>query len=406
MFSACSPTAPDVGSVASTDTTLGVDATSDSASSTAVETPPAVGSGQLIVTASDGTVSLVDPDTGAGVAVSEAPSNPIAVQPTPSPDGTVVIWSEVVEGETRAAVFEEGALRSIPVPTLPFFYLFSPDGTQVLALGNDLGGEGVAAMLIDLASDEAEIIDTGSPYFVDWSPASDRLVGHIDGARLAVVGTDGEHVGIDLDPALFQAPDWVNDGSVVAATIVESVTASRAALQTGAATLVTVDPGTGQSVALAPLASGVAFEVSPDGRSVAFIDGVEATGASLGTLSVVAIDGASDAVPIAGNVTTFEWSPDGGHLLFGAFDSVEGLILHTWDGESVTRYEGIVPSPRFVAEYLPFWSQYIRSVTQWAPDGSAFAYAAIDESGPGIWVHPLGGESERVADGDMVVWSP
>ena len=70
-------------------------------------------------------------------------------------------------------------------------------------------------------------------------------------------------------------------------------------------------------------------------------------------------------------------------------------------------------------QMLPFWEQYARgTATPWAPDGSAFAYAALDETDgcDAVFVQSVGrcpetgrpqlASPKRVCYGVMVTWSP
>ena len=69
----------------------------------------------------------------------------------------------------------------------------------------------------------------------------------------------------------------------------------------------------------------------------------------------------------------------------------------------------MVPTTIFASSYLPFWDQYSRSHTLWAPDGSAYAYSGQDDRGqPAIWVQSIGVDTgpNNVAGGDVVFWSP
>ena len=65
-----------------------------------------------------------------------------------------------------------------------------------------------------------------------------------------------------------------------------------------------------------------------------------------------------------------------------------------------------MPTETFVTQYLPFWAQYTRNLTQWSPDSSAFAYAAADGEEGEIRIQPLDGEVESVGAGEMVIWAP
>lgn len=363
--------------------------------------------GTLVVTDADGVVSRVDPLDGSSTAVSDAAAPGIGVQATPSHDGEVVVWTELEGAEPVVAVADGSGTERIPSPTPPFFYMFSPDDERLVALGNDPGGEGVALLVVDRTEPAVRQVDAGSPYFVAWSPTGDGLGAHIGGDSLVTVDPAGERVRIDATPGAFQAPEWTPDGRLLAVVAAEGATVGigPGTAQTSSSTLAYVDPDTGAAEPLAAVAGPTAFELGAEGR-VAMVDGVGGSGTMLGPL-VVVDDGTSESV--AEDVVAFEWSPDGSRLLYYTLDPDLGVAPHTWDGESVSDYPVFLPTAVFLNEYLPFWSQYTRTITQWAPDGSSFAYAAAGVE-PGessaIWVQPLDGERRETVPGEMVVWAP
>ena len=75
-------------------------------------------------------------------------------------------------------------------------------------------------------------------------------------------------------------------------------------------------------------------------------------------------------------------------------------------GTRTVRRRPFVPSPTFLRDYLPFFDQYAQTITPWAPDGSAFAYAGLHEGESGIWVQPLAGRRRLIGDGAFVTWTP
>src|SRR5690606_14854531 len=139
-------------------------------------------------------------------------------------------------------VHDETGTRQIDVPTLPFYYAFSVDGSTVAALGNDPAGRGVALLLMDLATDSAELVEVGQPYFVDWAPDGEALAVHIGSDVLGLVDGNGERTDLAVSPGLFSAPAWTEDGRIVAVLAPDQITASMAALQAPRFELALVDP--------------------------------------------------------------------------------------------------------------------------------------------------------------------
>jgi WD40 repeat protein len=158
--------------------------------------------------------------------------------------------------------------------------------------------------------------------------------------------------------------------------------------------------------------AGVAtFELSPDGSQIAHSVTLDRNTFNFGPLVVTDLESGEETTVSQSPVLAFLWSPTGDALLYLGS---EGGIDHptfrwaVWDGTSSTEYAGVVPTSAFATSYLPFWDQYARSHTLWAPDGSAFAYSGLNAADePTIWVQKVGAdEPTEVASGDVVFWSP
>ncbi len=153
------------------------------------------------------------------------------------------------------------------------------------------------------------------------------------------------------------------------------------------------------------------FDLSPDGERLAYSITPERRTYNFGPLKVMDLTDGSVETVSSDPVLAYQWSPAGDHLLvlqaIAAADHPAFRWL-VWDGSGSRLYATVTPTTSFANSYLPFWDQYSHSHRLWAPDGSAFAYAAIDENGrPSVWVQPLDAdEPVRVASGDIVFWSP
>lgn len=365
--------------------------------------PDEAGPGHLVVTAGDGSVSLIDPETGEAELLGPGSAPGIPVQPTASPDGATVVWSGVDDGgDPYIAWYRDGGTRHIPSPTLPFYYAFSADGEQLAFLGNDPDGAGVALLAMSVDDAEPRLLEVGRPYYFDWSPDGSQLAIHVGFEFLGTLDLlDGGRADVGSRPGPFLAPAWTEDGRIVAVTGTEELTASLGNLQAAGFDLTLVSPDGGATEPIVEVVEAVAFEVA--GTRLAYVEGDDGTGA----LRVLGLDGSGGETVADGGVATFEWSPDGTSLLYTTL--VEGepaLQPHVWDGSAATAYPTYRPTATFVTQYLPFWAQYTRTITQWAPDGSGFAYAAAADGGETVMVQPLGGEPRDVGEGQMVIWAP
>jgi TolB protein len=301
----------------------------------------------------------------------------------------------------------------------PFYLSWSPDGGRIAALGS--ADRGLALRSIDVTGGEPPaVLAQAQPLYFAWSPDGARLVAHLNGETVSLLSTDGSATQLDGESAAFGAPDWMADGAAF-------VYAQRLA---GAQQLVLADPSGATLRDLAAFDGTITFSLSPDGERVAFIDSTEMVPtAALGPLSLASLRGAAPPQVIDdGPVLAFFWSPQGDKLAYltPGDHSQQGpraslsptleadhlnlwLQWHVWDGERSYELAQFRPSDTFLVDYLRFFDQYARSMTPWAPDGSAFVYAGDSEDAiSGVWVQPVieGAPSVRIGDGVYAAWSP
>jgi TolB protein len=275
----------------------------------------------------------------------------------------------------------------------------------VAFLGN--AKSGLELGTVSAGSNHATALDHGSPFYFSWSPDGKQLLAHIGGALDDVSLADGSHVPVAV-PGQFEAPFWGSNSQMFIA---------RQAAGCGGACLVTQSGSSVTAQMIAPVPeSGADFSPNAAFDAVAIGTRAPTTQGTLGgSLEVARRNGSrwattqiTDQPPVV-----FYWSPDGSKLLFATLEQASsGPWLHwnVWDGSHTVTYGRFRPGEVFARSYLPFFTQYAQSMSLWAPDGSAFAYPGIDESGqPGIWVQPADDSSAAptmVSSGDVVTWSP
>ena len=154
---------------------------------------------------------------------------------------------------------------------------------------------------------------------------------------------------------------------------------------------------------LARLQGSAAFTVDPEHERVAYTDTVGRRAYSLGPLYVVPLEGGEPEQVTDEQVVAHQWSPDGRRLLYMSFvEDIGGLAPHVWEGGVETGFEAFVPTPTFTQSYLPFWDQYTRSMTLWAPDSESFVYPSVD----GVMTQRVeDGSPEVLAEGEFASWS-
>ena len=341
-----------------------------------------------------------------------------AFQPTWSPEGDRMVWTEVdytselPEASIVIAPLDGDARRQVSAPSPPFYYFWDPLGKTVAYLASNPDGR----VDLGILDDDVRPLEKAQPFYFAWSPDGDTLLTHTDVDSVALLPIDGTaRTILETTGARFQAPQWSDDGQyLVYATGSPPPTGGvRALAQQTDQQGIVVATREGEVLQRIATYTGVAtFELSPDGTSLAHSDTLDRTTLNFGPLVVTDLDSGNATTVTGDSVLAYQWSPTGDALLYLATE--EGIDRpafrwEVWDGTTSVPYGRVDPTSVFATAYLPFWDQYSRSHSLWAPDGSAFVYSSTDEQGePAIWVQRVGGDLEptRVADGDVAFWSP
>jgi Tol biopolymer transport system component len=218
--------------------------------------------------------------------------------------------------------------------------------------------------------------------------------------RLDRLELDGTTATVHDRPGTFTAPVWTSDGRSFVF----------AAGQGNRQQLLRQDSEDGTARAIVRFGGTIGFVVSPDGGSVAFQ--VRGDDGTVNELSVVDLDTGATERLTDELALAFFWSPQGDKLLYLLPDPTPELVWfrwNVWDGGSSFSLPRWVPSTEFGRDYLGFFEQYAQSMSLWAPDGAAFAYAGTSETGEqGVFVQEArsGTEPIRVSQGVFASWSP
>jgi Tol biopolymer transport system component len=373
--------------------------------------------GLLVVSQADASIFTIKPDGSSRTDLVEGPTGLVAIQPAWSPDGTRLVWTEVdhMSEVPEAFIVTAGPggeeVERVSAPVAPFYYYWSPDGNQIAFLAGGPGGR-VDLGILDGA---VRFIGGAQPYYFAWAPDGQTLLTHTDLETVALLTTDGTATTLEKTEARFQAPQWAADGTrLVFATGTPPATGGvrTGAFQSNGQEIVVADTAGAIQHGVKTFAGVATFELSPDGRQIAYSITLDRNTFNFGPLMVTDLDSGDETTVSQKPVLAYQWSPAGDALLYLA---AEGGIDHpafrwvVWDGESSTQHATVTPTPSFSTAYLPFWDQYSRSHSVWAPDGSAFAYTGLTEAGDSaVWVQTVDGDAEpsQVALGDVVFWSP
>jgi hypothetical protein len=322
----------------------------------------------------------------------------------------------------------EGGDRTVhPLPGRPDYITYDPTVSRVLALTPS--PEGFGLVIIELAagsdeqpagdpSDPSEPIDLGVPYFSDFAPAGDRLVAHV-ASDVRIVELTGETRSLAITVGTHQTPLWHPSDDTVFYTA-ETGDGER---------LISRQLGTEISTELGEIIGFVLFDIDPAGEQLAVMaygnppdSGLQAlrrpaaprptsagpTVLDTGLWIIDVDDGRArliDNQPASAPI----WDPTGSRVLVR--DTLSGAgrwkVLGLDGGGA--RTEPFDVGQTLVPGYLPFWDQYVRSQTVWAPDGEQFVHVGRSVEGTsGVWIHDATtfGPSTLLAEGEIAFWSP
>jgi Tol biopolymer transport system component len=277
---------------------------------------------------------------------------------------------------------------------------------------------------VGLEGSEHDYLATGRPMYWAWAPDGENVVAHSGsgpGGTISVVGFEDSSSSEDRlsqQPSSFHAPAYSPDGSLIAAAVEGPEGQNRLAV---------FPPAGVPAQTIAELRGFTAFDWSPDGRHIAYIDGSKGPiGGLRGQLhvvtpepipSTVSMQSGSTRIPAGDGVIAFFWSRDGSKLaFFRPVRSTSGqqqriiLTLFVYDIEArEVRRIGTFPASRtFAYQVLGNFDQYQRSTTIWSPDGSSLVLSGMENrQTPAVYVVPLdGSDPTKIAEGHLAFWRP
>jgi TolB protein len=273
----------------------------------------------------DASGALATTDAGGGTVIPYSVPGVRFEFPAWSPDGTqvaaigqggdgfgVYVFAAPATSGTGAAGDPRVVYRSSDHP--PFYLYWAPDSRQLTFLTTEPGGIALRVAPADGSAD-ATTIRTGAPFYWDWVDAG-HLLAHIGGAGpeafLGRVGLDGtaddpasNPPGGTSSPGTFRSPAMSRDGRYRAYVTAGGEAAEQIVIES-------LEGSASQTLAISGTA---AFGFDPSGTSLAYVapEKSAATPAPLpiGPLRLIDATSGASRTLLGGSVVAFFWSPDG-----------------------------------------------------------------------------------------------
>ena len=359
---------------------------------------------RMVITTTSGGLQILDA-TGAELARAGGAEQTYR-QPVFAPDGSVLV-SETGATDSQALVRLSPDLAEITRTerdSPPFYYHPKPDGPfRSTSLRNDPSGGGLVIEEI-VADGTMNVLARTAPYYTSWEPGGDRIATHVETARLEVRSPDGTVDVVVEGTGVYQAPVWTDSGVLTLRTIGGRQHLSRWS-DAGIEDLATVDGpvqfvAAGRSIAVQSLSE-------PAGGVQTALRSQDLPSIPVGRLVVLDADTGTQATVTSDVALYFEWDRTGERLLYATIEEASSATIRwqVWAGGSSTDFGTFEASPLWVRDTVPFFDQYVQSAPLWNPDGSSFAYPAIESGEAVVVVQALDGASFLVPDATWVTWS-
>jgi Tol biopolymer transport system component len=254
---------------------------------------------------------------------------------------------------------------------------WSPDGARLAFANDGSGSQQLYTIRLDGTGLATLSSGSGINYWAHWSPDGSRVAfTHIDnqngGAWIVIVNADGTgaHPLVDSTHYDFDAV-WSADGTRLyfSCNRFDSMTELCSSSQDGS----DVQPVRLAAItALGPLATPQKWDISEDGRSLAF--------ETLGTSSqgdqsawVAAVDGSSATRLSTSSSFAAKWSPNS-----------DRLVVETWNGQQNFGLATVSPNG---TGFLPISNFADNDESpSWSPDGSAILLESSRSGSRQIWI--------------------
>ena len=309
----------------------------------------------------------------------------------------------------------------------PFYLYWVPNSRSITFLTQEEDSLAMRRADIDRPGED-QVLGEGAPFYWAWSPASDRLLMHVGGARafspeahLSILHNElnAERIELKLAPGRFQAPLWSADGQY---TYYIAWDGQRQEA------IYRMDVENLQPEQVTSLSGFGYMVLSPAGDRLAYLEIERSDQAPFGTAYLIKTDGAGQRKLTDELVGSMYWSPDSKKLALltiarrseGPTAKIEGrasplrqaLLLRWWiyhvEAGELVPLLSFAPTLQFL-QTVPYFDQYHLSLTFWSPDSRYLVMTEVaeDSHNGAVWVIDTTGveENRQVGQGGMAVWS-
>ncbi len=335
-----------------------------------------------------------------------------------SPDG-LAPGELVYEGESEAIIYANWS---------PVACADDPECRDLALLINEIAEQTLSVEMVHNAAETtSERVDVGSPFYYQWSPDGSQLVFHRNSSQLEIFTLASGDITENIEEqssGLYQAPAWSPSDN----RILFGVTGST----TSRTDLVVYENGVGH-VLVSELEGFISFLWSPDGTMVAYrVISSEGHG---GIVVVDAETGEEITSSSLEGIISFYWSPDSQQIAYVTTISSEGRqakagvyarpvlvqnnaaplflwsVLNVETGQN-TQYNTFTPTYE-MAYWMLYFDQFTPSHRIWSPDSQYLVFSHVAdvavEPSPVISVldttaTPANAVSD-ITDGVFAVWS-
>lgn len=311
----------------------------------------------------------------------------------------------------------------------PFYFCWSPNDREIGMLSQMLDAQGEIEMgILRLSprdrSASYHVLSSNAPFYWVWTPNSRSIVAHTqtssaqnapDFVRVFSANAKaGSYEQLKAYLGAFDTPA-VSDGGKEVVIPIGSADASDLFLR---------NLRTGRERMVAKALGSVSYDLSPNGKWLAYLDQANAKGPAARTLHVVDMSDPARSFTVKQYpVFAFYWSPNSREIAYVVppqsklsvdsmfassnripYAQLEVTDVMKKDSWSITQF----PVTRGFLDSIPFNDQYQHSETIWSPDSNYLVFSAYAAQGkPGIFVAAANGDikPDRIALGEYPAWS-